>query len=179
VTAWKGTVARGFTASEFSEYVSEVHFGSFMPDFIVLHNTQIPTLAQWRKQPGATWMHNLAEYYRDEKQWSGGPHLFVAEDLIWVFTPLTVPGVHAPSWNVMSWGVESVGDFDTETMSAAQLELLVSALVSLHRLAGFASPALRLHHDDPKTTHKGCPGKHFDAALIAARVAAALAPIVA
>lgn len=48
MTAWKGTVARGFTASEFSEYVSEVHFGSFMPDFIVLHNTQIPTLAQWQ-----------------------------------------------------------------------------------------------------------------------------------
>lgn len=179
MTAWKGTIARAFTAPEFSEYVSTIQFASWAPDFVVLHNTSIPTLAEWHTVPGDQRMRGLASYYRDEQKWSGGPHLFVADDRIWVFTPLTVAGVHAPSWNAVSWGVESVGDFDRETMPAAQLELLVSALVSLHRLAGFASPELRLHRDDPKTTHKSCPGKHFDYELIRTRIAAALLPVIA
>lgn len=59
-------------------------------------------------------MQNLQSYYRDTMKWSGGPHLFVADDLVWAFTPLTVPGVHSPSWNNVSWGVELVGDYSTE-----------------------------------------------------------------
>jgi hypothetical protein len=175
MTAWKGTVAAGFTAGEFAEYVSTIRFRDWAPDFIVLHNTQQPTLADWHGVPGAEWMHRLASYYRDDQQWSGGPHLFVADDLIWVFTPLNVPGVHSPSWNAESWGVESVGDFDCETMSAAQLELLVAALTQLHRLGGFDTPRLRLHKDDPKTTHTFCPGAQFDRELVTARLAQALA----
>lgn len=174
MTAWKGTVARGFTAPEFSEYVSTIRFAGWAPDFIVLHNTQIPTLAEWHKRPGAERMKTLAAYYRDEKKWSAGPHLFVADDLIWVFTPLTVPGVHAPSWNAVSWGVETVGDFEKETLSAAHFELLVAALLPLHRLAGLATPTIRLHKEDPKTTHTGCPGRHLDKDLVINRLTALL-----
>ena len=44
-------------------------------------------------------MRNLEAYYRDEQDWSAGPHLFVADDLIWVFTPLRTSWVHSPSWD--------------------------------------------------------------------------------
>lgn len=172
---WKGTVARGFTRAEFSAYISTVQFEHWIPSFVVLHNTQVPTLADWHDVPGELRMSSLEKYYRDDQGWSGGPHLFVADDRIWVFTPLAVPGVHSPSWNASSWGVESVGDFDREEMQGAQFENLVEALRCLHRLAGFDAPQLRLHKDDPKTTHTFCPGKNFPRELLSKRLAEALA----
>jgi hypothetical protein len=174
MSRWKGTVARSFTRAAFAEYVSTVRFAQWIPSFIVLHNTLDPTLAQWHDVPGDQRMRGLTEYYRDEQQWSGGPHLFVADDLIWVFTPLTVPGVHSPSWNSVSWGVETVGDFDRELLEGEQLENLIEALRCLHRLGGFDAPQLRLHKEDPKTLHTFCPGVNFDHALVTNRLARAL-----
>jgi hypothetical protein len=171
---WKGIVGRGFTRAEFGEYVSTLQLTRWAPDFVVLHNTQDPTLAQWHEADGAIRMAGFAKYYAEEKGWSAGPHLFVADDLIWIFTPLTVAGVHSPSWNAVSWGVETVGDFDHEELEAEQLENLVEALRCLHRLAGWNRPQLRLHKDDPKTEHTFCPGVNFDRAVITARLAQAL-----
>ncbi|HEV2715317.1 MAG TPA: hypothetical protein VGU64_08645, partial [Terriglobales bacterium] len=74
------------------------------------------TFADWHKHSGEERMRALERYYRDENHWSGGPHLFVADDLMWVFTPLNVPGVHSPSWNRVAWGVELVGDYDKEPL---------------------------------------------------------------
>ncbi|HZU27297.1 MAG TPA: N-acetylmuramoyl-L-alanine amidase [Bryobacteraceae bacterium] len=158
--AWKGIVGRGFSADDFDEYVSGLSFNAWRPQFVVLHNTAAPTLAQWHSVPGATRMANLESYYRDEQKWSGGPHLFVADDLIWVFTPLTVPGVHSPSWNLISWGVEMVGDFDTEEFADPQKTNVFRALAALHAAAGLDPMSLRLHREDPKTTH-ACPGANI------------------
>src|SRR5678815_2734928 len=109
--AWKGTVARGFTAKEFTEYCLGLRDETWdwRPKFIVLHNTAIPTFANWHDVPGEQRMREFTVYFRDQQRWSGGPHLFIADDRIWVFTPLTLPGVHSPSWNDVSWGVEVVG----------------------------------------------------------------------
>ena len=103
-------------------------------------------------------MRGLESYYRDDMKWSGGPHLFVADDLIWAFTPLTVPGVHSPSWNSMSWGVEIVGDYDHEELRPDVWQNAVSALSTLHMAAGLNPDSLRLHKEDPRTTHSYCPG---------------------
>lgn len=154
---WKGIVGQGFSANEFEIYVRGLTFAAWRPSFVVLHNTASPTFAQWHSVPGATRMQNLQSYYRDTQKWSGGPHLFVADDLIWVFTPLTVPGVHSPSWNNVSWGVELVGDYSTEVMCAALKSNAVSALATLHGALGLLPSTLRLHREDPLTTHL-CPG---------------------
>jgi hypothetical protein len=50
--------------------------------------------------------------------WSAGPHLFIADHLIWVFTALGTRGVHSPSWNAI-WWVELVGDYSTEDLSVS------------------------------------------------------------
>jgi hypothetical protein len=157
VPAWKGIVAKGFSADEFDDYVSTLSFSGWRPQFIVLHNTAAPTLAQWHSVPGATRMANLESYYRDTMKWSAGPHLFVADDLIWVFTPLTLSGVHSPSWNLISWGVEMVGDFSKETLVSPQKDNVIRALAALHSAVGLNPDTLRLHKEDPKTTHI-CPG---------------------
>lgn len=176
MTRWKGTVARGLPAADFAEYCGRLALDerSWRPQFIVVHNTAIPTLADWHDVSGERRMRGLEYYYRDEQGWSGGPHLFVADDLIWVFTPLDVPGVHSPSWNAISWGVETVGDYNHEELPNAVLDNLVEALVALHRLGDFAAPAIRFHKEDPKTTHRGCPGRNLDKALLIDRLTVAL-----
>jgi hypothetical protein len=111
---WKGIIGRGFRPQEFKDYVGTLSFGDWRPQFIVLHNTSAPKLSQWHSHPGEERMRNLEAYYRDEQGWSAGPHLFVADDLIWAFTPLTTSGVHSPSWNAISWGIEMVGEYEEE-----------------------------------------------------------------
>jgi hypothetical protein len=173
---WKGIVGRAFTADEFADYCAELRTEerSWHPELIVVHNTQIPSLADWHNVPGAHRMAGLQSYYRDEMHWSAGPHLFVADDVIWIFTPLTTPGVHSPSWNAVSWGVETVGDYEREELPESVFNNLVSALVSLHRLGGFLEPTIRFHREDPRTTHHGCPGRNLDKAALVERIAAEL-----
>jgi N-acetylmuramoyl-L-alanine amidase len=160
MSEWHGIVGKGFTTGEFDAYVRTLTFATWKPTFIVLHNTAVPTFAEWRRHPGEERMHALEKYYRDEMHWSAGPHLFVADDLIWVFTPLNVPGVHSPSWNQVSWGVELVGDYETEILNENLRSNAIAALASLHWIMKIDPRSLRLHREDSLTTHKTCPGKH-------------------
>jgi hypothetical protein len=103
-------------------------------------------------------MANLQDFYKNQQHWSAGPHLFVADDLIWVFTPLNTPGVHSPSWNAIAWGVEMVGDYDVEPFGPQVRQNAVSAIVSMYSALGKDPATLHFHKEDPKTTHKNCPG---------------------
>ena len=173
--AWKGIIGKGFTAADFEDYVRTIKLTTWKPRFVVVHNTYIPTLADWHKVPGAQRMLNLQAYYRDNQHWSAGPHLFIADDLIWVFTRLTTPGVHSPSWNAISWGVELVGDYSKEEFSPDVQANAASALAALHALAGIDPGTLKLHREDPMTTHKNCPGLKVVKNDVISFVAAALA----
>jgi hypothetical protein len=155
---WKGIIGQGFTSDQFDEYVSTVSFGAWRPQFVVLHNTAVPKLSDWHSVSGADRMRNLANFNQNIQHWSAGPHLFVADDLIWVFTPLNVAGVHSPSWNSISWGVEMVGDYQVEAFDAQVRDNVAAALASLHAILGLDPNTLHFHKEDPKTTHKTCPG---------------------
>lgn len=133
---WKGVVGKGFTAADFDTYVGGLVFSAWRPHFVVLHNTGDPTFAEWHDVPTPKRLKGLESYYRDDQGWSAGPHLFVADDKIWVFTPLTTSGVHAPSWNHVSWGVEIVGDYDHEIFRSDVRANTISALVTLHAAIG-------------------------------------------
>ena len=178
MATWKGIVGRGFDQDEFRDYVGGLSFAAWRPSFVVLHNTAVPTFAQWHNVPGETRMQNLQSYYRDTQGWSGGPHLFIADDLIWAFTPLTVPGVHSPSWNSVSWGVELVGDYSKELLTPAVKSNAISALATLHGAVGLDPSTLRLHREDPRTTHI-CPGNNVSKADVILLVTAALGDVFA
>jgi hypothetical protein len=156
---WKGIIGQGFSPDAFQHYIDTVVFDTWRPQFVVLHNTAVPKLADWHAVAGEVRMRNLESYYRDVQQWSAGPHLFVADDLIWVFTPLNTSGVHSPSWNSISWGVEMVGDYEVEAFSSAVKDNAISALAIMHAALGLDPATLRLHKEDPRTTHN-CPGKN-------------------
>lgn len=106
-------------------------------------------------------MKNLEHYYRDVQKWSAGPHVFISDHL-WVFTPLEFPGVHSPSWNRISWGVELVGNYEVEQVPPVVSSNAVACLRSLHKLGKLTGNWLRLHREDPRTTHRGCPGRNVD-----------------
>jgi hypothetical protein len=171
---WKGIVGRGFTAEEFAAYVQTVALQSWRPQFVVVHNTGSPRLDQWHSVSGADRMQNLQHYYRDVQKWSGGPHLFVADDLIWVFTPLNVPGVHSPSWNEISLGMEMVGDYSAEAFDPRVKANAIAALTALHERFGLNVKLLRFHNEDPLTTHKDCPGKNVSKPEVVSELVAAL-----
>jgi hypothetical protein len=173
--SWKGIVGRSFNVTDFIAYLATVTLSNWRPQFVVVHNTFIPKLSDWHSVPGAQRMQGLQSYYRDTQHWSAGPHLFVADDLIWAFTPLNTSGIHSPSWNRISWGVELVGDYDTEDFGDAVRQNAVAALAGLHALAGLDPNTLRLHKEDPLTTHKQCPGDNVVKADLIQEIAAQMA----
>jgi hypothetical protein len=160
---WKGIVGTAYSAEDFDTYVRSLSWSGWRPRFIVLHNTAAPSLAQ--RPNGLTHQNilNLERYYRDEKGWSAGPHLFVDDQQIWVFTPLTTSGVHSPSWNSISLGVEMLGDYEHEAFDSGRglkvRQNAVSAMASLSAVLGLDPASMRLHREDPATTH-ACPGKN-------------------
>jgi hypothetical protein len=66
-------------------------------------------------------IRGVEEYYRDDLQWSAGPHLCI-DDVheIRVLTPLMVPGVQAPSWNHAALRIEMLGNYDDEEFDSGR-----------------------------------------------------------
>lgn len=166
-------IKQAFTQEEFRRYVSTLAWVSWRPSYIMWHNTAAPTLAQWKDtaakdagrgvMPGQTRINSLEAYYRDQMHWSGGPHLFIDDEHIWVFNPLTAPGVHSPSYNRNAIGIEHVGDFAREDDdSGAGLRVKNNGIFATALLCGALGldpqHAIKLHKEDPRTTHD-CPGR--------------------
>lgn len=156
---WKGIVGAPHTIESFERYVKSITMHEWRPDGCVLHNTGVPRFRDWHSVPGPTRMTGLERYYRDVQGWSAGPHAFVADDFVWLFTPLWLPGVHSPSWNRTKWGIEMVGDWDSEPLNARVYDNATSVIAILNRFLNQDPAQLRYHKEDPKTTHYGCPGK--------------------
>jgi N-acetylmuramoyl-L-alanine amidase CwlA len=159
--AWKGIVGKAVSPEEFRQHVDGLSWGAWRPAFITLHNTAIPSLAQ--RPHGFTEQHirNLEGFYRG-KGWSAGPHLFIDDKQIWLFTPLTTPGVHSPSWNRTAIGIEMLGDYAKESFSAGRGLLVrrntVAAMAALSKKLGFKPDGWKFHVQDTASDHD-CPGK--------------------
>ena len=142
-------------------YLSSLPEDRWKPEFIVLHNTGNPTLAM--RPHGFTEQHmeNLAAYY-GSLDWHAGPHFFCDQNGVWVFSSPAAPGVHSPSWNKISWGVEMLGDYDRDSFQTGDGLLVqrnaIWVLATLSRFGKLDSDTLRFHKEDPLTTHKDCPG---------------------
>jgi hypothetical protein len=114
-----GIVGKSFSPAQFEQHLGTIRFDAWRPRFVVVHNTGTPDRAIWdgwqTRRPPITdekWAKNLETFYRDEQRWSGCPHVFVTPAGILVMNHLNRRGTHSPSWNTISWGVETVGNFD-------------------------------------------------------------------
>jgi hypothetical protein len=100
-------VGRAFNVVGFRAYATQLRFATWKPELIVLHSTVSPNLAQWHQRTGEKSMQGFADIF-GEKGWSAGPHLFIDDERIWVFSPLEKPGIHAGKWNKISIGISMV-----------------------------------------------------------------------
>lgn len=173
---WTPIIGKGMSLQQVHDLINGMKFAPpFMPSKIVIHNTAAPTNAQWRKTanedakagrvPGITRIKNLERYFRDQRGWPSAPHCFVADDLLWPFTPFNKPGTHSPSWNGSAIGIEMVADFaseDDETGPGLLVKNNAAALTAMlcQKLGLDPDIAIKLHKEDPKTDHD-CPGKNF------------------
>ena len=103
---WKGIVGRNFTPDAFREYVAGLTWGEWQPEFIVLHNTEKPSLAsaRWlnRDNISATWRSITGIIAAGR----AGPHVFVDIDPVFGFLhPSTPLGSTQIVWNCCSLGV--------------------------------------------------------------------------
>jgi hypothetical protein len=157
-------IKKRFTVDEFAAYVKTITLGRFNPEFVLIHNTASPSLAD--RPDGLTEAHldNLYDYYANQQHWSGGPHVFCDDHGIWVFNPLDRAGVHSPSWNWRAWGIEILGDYATESPTTGRGKAAVdngvkAAAILLGRLGlQVSAQNIRFHYEDPLTTH-ACPGR--------------------
>ncbi|MEO5494504.1 MAG: peptidoglycan recognition family protein [Sphingomonas sp.] len=175
---WKPIVGLSFEADGFETYCKSLAWVAWRPSFVVLHNTATPDLAQRPHGFNRQHIDNLVHYYRDQQGWSAGPHLFIDDRQIWVFTPLTTTGRHSPAWNSLSIGIEMLGNYESDAFDggrgAAVAANAISAIASIDAALGLPAETLRLHKEDPETTHKTCPGRHVDKARVIAAVSARL-----
>lgn len=182
--AWPA-IKEGFTQDEFRTYVSKLRWDGWRPSLVVWHNTAAPSLRQWiataetdklnGRAPGSTRIQNLESFFKDNNGWSGCPHLFVANDLIWVMNPLTAPGVHSPSWNHISWGIEMIGDFANEDPDSGEglrvkLNTIYATAVLCEAVGIDPATQIRLHKEDRRTTHN-CPGSRIAVEKLAMQAA--------
>jgi hypothetical protein len=192
-------IGRALSGQEFIDYVATYDFGSVPPSFVVCHNSANPD-ASWAKfnnDPNIKWDRNEAGLSSDAIKakrkpqldniknyyvglgWSSGPHLFIDERWIWLFTPLYEVGTHAKSGNSYrdasgalhySIGIETVGWFGNSGWPESMQKLLQIAVQSLRdRLKTFtiiytSAPTNRPDlHDHQVSFHRDynkpeCPG---------------------
>lgn len=180
-STWKGTVGLGVSPADFRRYLSQQKFTGWRPQGIVLHNTDHPQLHSyargsksyegWHETKGGVVqrLKNIAHGYRT-RGWKSGPHLFVDDEQIWIFTPLTVSGTHSPSYNATHWAIEMVGNYSLEPFNEKVRDLTVAALAIMCEVRGLDPDKIIRHGSDPKTSHHDCPGKNVSLDDIKKRV---------
>lgn len=173
-------IAKCLNKIEFKQYVADYNFGPIPPNKIVLHHTWKPTIADWN---GIKSIEGLKAYY-EGKGWSAGPHLFIANDGIWLFTPMNRVGIHAGTGNATyydqvlrknvygfygnlgdgNWrynltecsiGIEMVGDYDAKKPSGEILDYTLFVIKTLSEDLKLAHDAIHFHRD---YSTKTCPG---------------------
>jgi len=141
-----------------------------------VHNTWFPSLKD--RPQGFTKQHiiNLEHFYKNVNKWSAGPHLFIDDKQIHVFTPLTVSGVHSPSFNKLSIGIELLGDYEklddfNKGRGLAVQKNAIAAIATLSAVLGLNPDTIKFHKEDPATQNrKTCPGKTVVKAKLIASV---------
>lgn len=141
------------TRDEFSDYIKDKNFGTRPANRLVLHHTWKPTRNSWK---GKETILGLKRYY-EGKGWSTGPHLFIADDGIWLFTDMRKNGTHAgPRGNVRSIGIEVVGNYDNELWKGETKKNTLHVIKALQEKLKIDNEQVYFHRD---FSTKTCPGR--------------------
>jgi hypothetical protein len=174
-----------YAIAEFRAYLAGLALGEWRPKFPTLHNTGVPSLAQWLAMgatPQERWGGNLNRYYQG-MGWHAGPHLVVCPDYVWVLCDLTKSGVSVSCWNSDTFGIEMVGNYevggdDFASGDGAKVrDNAAAVLATLNQkfkwgdLADISIGGRGLHfHHDCARDHHACPGSKVTKLDMLARV---------
>ncbi|OGH90754.1 MAG: hypothetical protein A2507_00915 [Candidatus Magasanikbacteria bacterium RIFOXYD12_FULL_33_17] len=137
--------------SQFTSYANSKNYGSLPPNKLVIHHTWSPSKEEWN---GQNTVLGLKHYY-EGLGWSAGPHLFVAEDGIWLFSDMSRDGIHAGSGNHLSIGIEVVGDYDNQVWCGETKTNTLHSINTLLKKLNIPDSEIHFHRDYSK---KSCPG---------------------
>lgn len=154
-------VGRALTREEFALYVKDYAFGPIPPAYVVFHHTAIPSTrdapwpadtAQWDaheqglgaaqiKAKRLAQLAKIRDYYAKEKGWNRGPHAFIDDLYIYLFTPMASIGIHAAEGNSTrvggklkyGIGLEVLGYHEKVQWSAAVARNVGFAVATLQR----------------------------------------------
>jgi hypothetical protein len=157
-------IGQGLTADEFTNYVRTYNFGSVPPDYIVLHHTAIPSTRDARYPSGGVWdngesglsesqikqrrqnaLGGIRNAYAGRPGWDRGPHLFIDDRYIWLFSPMAEEGIHAMWGNRFrdgsgrlhySVGIEVVGYYERVPWPGPVARLVGHAVAALKQRLG-------------------------------------------
>lgn len=156
-------IGEGLVADEFTAYVQSYDFGTIPPDFVVLHHTAIPSTLHARYPSGGVWdageegkseaqikrrrkakLDGIRDVYMGRPGWDRGPHLFLDDRYIWLFSPMREIGIHAKQGNGYreggrlhySIGIEVVGYYERVHWPAPVERLVGHAVAALKRRLG-------------------------------------------
>jgi len=97
------------------------------------------------------------------------PHIYftqanamVKQHMIHVLWPMWQAGEHSPGFNSWLWGAECFADFDREPLVDSFRDFVAEAMKFCYDMLGqpVNDDTFKLHYEDKKTTHHGCPGKN-------------------
>jgi hypothetical protein len=146
-------VGRCLSVDQFREYLAGLPGLARTYNTVYVHHTTHDSHAPWL---GEKSIQGLKAYY-ESLGWSSGPHLFIAPEGIWLFTPLTQDGTGVTGHNWHSRHVEIVGNFMDHLPEGAVLSNALAAIGELLRVAQLSTgTGLRFHGMDEPTE---CPGK--------------------
>jgi hypothetical protein len=158
---------RHLTLPEFERHLATLDLGRV--DQVVIHHTYQPNLDDWRRQGGAFWLNAMKAVYeqkpwtddqgREHLGWTAGPHLYVDDGGVWLFTPLTQDGVGVAGHNARTRHIEVVGDYREAPPTGAVWANAVAAAALTLRRAGLGVERLTYHRALVGTTE--CPGAGF------------------
>lgn len=153
-------IGKKLNQPEFEKYVKEKDFGKIPPSKLVVHHTWRPDIKDWK---GEISLYGIKNYY-ESKGWKAGPHLFIAEDGIWLFTDMYDVGIHAGKgnagykWGRLDWysiGIEVVGDYDTKKWDGHTKSNALFAIKTLRNKLSIPNDNIKFHRD---YSTKTCPG---------------------
>ena len=176
-------IGKGLTADEFTDYVNAYNFGTRPPDYVVLHHTEVPG-TRHATQGGWTWdagesgktaeqiyrqrrkrLASIRDFYRG-KGWDRGPHLFIDDRYIWLFSPMRQTARHAGQGGSgfkdasqrlhYSIGIEVVGNYTQVKWPPAVERMVGHAVAVLQKRLGTFQ--LEYREDAPKHTASGRVG---------------------
>jgi len=166
-------INKRLTREEFTEYLRGKDLGILPPNEVVVHHTWKPTIAQWQ---GERSILGLKRYY-EGKGWPAGPHIFVAEDGIWLFTDIYDVGIHAGTGNAVwdkngkkiggykvagaklesySIGIEVVGNYDNKVWEGETKKNALHVIRELKKKLDIGNSKVTFHRD--YASYKSCPG---------------------